>query len=119
MIGLRLMPHALEAPLAPLARDYRDLRAEGAACVLATIVATAGSTYRKAGAQMLVTAGRQLRGLLSGGCLEVDLVEHAREVLLTGNARLASYDMRGEGDLLFGIGSGCEGAVQVLLERVG
>ena len=113
------MSHALEAPLAPLARDYRELRAAGIACVLATVVATAGSTYRKAGAQMLVTAGRQLRGLLSGGCLEVDLVEHARTVLATGEARVASYDMRGEDDLLFGIGSGCEGAMQVLLQRVG
>lgn len=113
------MSHALEAPLAPLLRDYRELRAAGGPFVLATIVSTAGSTYRKAGAQMLVTRGAETRGLLSGGCLEVDLVEHAREVLESGVARLARYDMRGEGDLLFGIGSGCEGAMEVLLQRVG
>ena len=56
--------------------------------------------------------------LLSGGCLEVDLVLHARAVVDTG-ARRKNYDMRGEDDLLFGIGSGCEGAMQVLLQRVG
>ena len=52
--------------------------------MLATVVATEGSTYSKAGTQMLITAGSHLRGLLSGGCLEVDLVEHARKVLATG-----------------------------------
>lgn len=113
------MSHALEAPLAPLVRDFRDLRSLGDAFVLATVVSTAGSTYRKSGTQMLITAHSQLRGLLSGGCLEVDLVLHAHDVLTTGTARVASYDMRGDEDLLFGIGSGCEGAMQVLLQRVG
>ena len=113
------MQHALEAPLAPLARDFRELRSRGQAFVLATVVATEGSTYRKSGAQMLITAGGDLHGLLSGGCLEVDLVLHAREVLETGRAQLARYDMRGADDLIFGIGSGCEGAMEVLLQRVG
>jgi xanthine/CO dehydrogenase XdhC/CoxF family maturation factor len=113
------MSHALEAPLAPLLRDFRELRSLGDAFVLATIISTAGSTYRKSGTQMLITARSQLRGLLSGGCLEVDLVLHARDVLATGTARVVSYDMRGDEDLLFGIGSGCEGAMQVLLQRVG
>jgi len=113
------MIHPLDAPLAPLVRDFLELRAQGEPCVLATVVATAGSTYRKSGAQMLITAQAELRGLLSGGCLEVDLVERARRVLATGCAELASYDMRGEDDVLFGIGSGCEGAMEVLLQRVG
>jgi xanthine/CO dehydrogenase XdhC/CoxF family maturation factor len=113
------MAHPLEAPLAPLLRDFRELRAEGDAFVLATVVDTDGSTYSKSATQMLITAGSHLRGLLSGGCLEVDLVERARAVLTTGTPHLASYDMRGEDDLLFGIGSGCEGAMQVLLQRVG
>ena len=113
------MAHALETPLAPLVRDFLELKSQGAAFVLATIVATEGSTYRKAGTQMLITSASQLRGLLSGGCLEVDLVEHARDVLASGVPRLASYDMRGEDDRLFGIGSGCEGAMRVLLQRIG
>ncbi|HEY5559584.1 MAG TPA: XdhC family protein [Steroidobacteraceae bacterium] len=113
------MGHPLEAPLAPLLRDFRELQAQGHAFVLATVVGTEGSTYSKTGSQMLITASARLHGLLSGGCLEVDLVEHARQVLATGAAHRASYDMRGEDDLLFGIGSGCEGAMQILLQRVG
>jgi xanthine dehydrogenase accessory factor len=111
------MTHPLESPLAPLARDFRELRSRGEPFVLATVVSTEGSTYRKAGTQMLI-ADAKPRGLLSGGCLEVDLVEHARDVLESGKPRLASYDMRGEDDGLFGIGSGCEGAMRILLQRV-
>jgi xanthine/CO dehydrogenase XdhC/CoxF family maturation factor len=113
------MAHALETPLLPLVRDFRELQSKGRPFVLATVIATEGSTYRKAGTPMLITDSGQARGLLSGGCLEVDLVEHARSVLESGAARLAAYDMRGEDDRLFGIGSGCEGAMRVLLQRVG
>ena len=87
--------------------------------VLATLVATAGSTYRKAGARMLILADGGHLGLLSGGCLEADLKEHAGEVLRSGVARAVEYDMRGPDDILFGIGAGCEGAMRVLLEPAG
>jgi xanthine/CO dehydrogenase XdhC/CoxF family maturation factor len=113
------MAHALETPLLPMIRDFRELQSRGRPLVLATVIATEGSTYRKAGTPMLITESGQARGLLSGGCLEVDLVEHARDVLESGAARLAEYDMRGEDDRVFGIGSGCEGAMRVLLQRVG
>jgi xanthine dehydrogenase accessory factor len=92
------------APASPLPR------------VLATVVATAGSTYRKPGARMLIMADGSHLGLLSGGCLEADLKLHAQQVLDSGVARAIEYDMRGPDDVLFGIGAGCEGAMRVLLE---
>jgi xanthine/CO dehydrogenase XdhC/CoxF family maturation factor len=113
------MAHALETPLLPLVRDFRELQAESRPFVLATILATDGSTYRKAGTAMLITASGDRFGLLSGGCLEADLAEHARSVLESGQPKSAAYDMRGENDALFGIGSGCEGGMRVLLQRVG
>lgn len=87
--------------------------------VLATLVATAGSTYRKPGARMMLTADGGYIGLLSGGCLESDLNLHARQVLESGTAKAVEYDMRGPDDVLFGIGTGCEGAMRVLLEPAG
>src|SRR6202166_359165 len=87
--------------------------------VLATVVATAGSTYRKPGARMLIMADGSYLGLLSGGCLEADLKLHAQEVLNSGVPRTVEYDMRGPDDILFGIGAGCEGAMRVLLEPTG
>ena len=87
--------------------------------VLATIVATAGSTYRKPGARMLIMDDGSYLGLLSGGCLEADLKLHAEEVLKGAPPRAVEYDMRGPDDVLFGIGAGCEGAMRVLLEPAG
>ena len=89
---------------------------EPIARVLATVVATAGSTYRKPGARMLIMADGSYLGLLSGGCLEADLKLHAQQVIESGAARAIEYDMRGPDDILFGIGAGCEGAMRVLLE---
>lgn len=87
--------------------------------VLATVVATAGSTYRKPGARMLLMADGSYIGLLSGGCLESDLQIHAQEVLKSGAARAVEYDTRGPDDILFGVGAGCEGTMRVLLEPAG
>jgi xanthine dehydrogenase accessory factor len=87
--------------------------------ILATIVATAGSTYRKSGARMLIRPDGSYLGLLSGGCLEADLSGHAGKVQKDSVARSVDYDMRGADDLLFGIGAGCEGAMRVLLEPAG
>lgn len=87
--------------------------------ILATVVTTAGSTYRKPGARMLIMADGSYLGLLTGGCLEADLMLHAQEVLESGVPRAVEYDMRGPDDVLFGIGAGCEGAMRVLLEPAG
>jgi xanthine dehydrogenase accessory factor len=94
-------------------------RAPSAQAVLATVVSTAGSTYRKPGARMLLLADGSYIGLLSGGCLESDLQLHAAEVLATGVARAVEYDTRGPDDQLFGLGAGCEGTMRVLLEPAG
>jgi xanthine dehydrogenase accessory factor len=83
------------------------------------LVHTAGSTYRKPGALMLIAANGDYAGLLSGGCLEGDLREHAQSVIKTGRPELVTYDMRGADDLIWGLGLGCEGAMQILLFRVG
>jgi xanthine dehydrogenase accessory factor len=98
---------------------YERCRTEGDAAVFATVIRTAGSTYAKAGAHMLIAANGEYAGLLSGGCLEGDLAEHANHVRATGAARIVSYDMRTPDDQLFGLGAGCEGAMDILLVRVG
>lgn len=86
---------------------------------LATVLRTAGSTYRKCGAQMLIDYDGDFAGLLSGGCLEGDLHAHACAVIDDGTARTVSYDMRGPDDELWGLGAGCEGAMDILLQRIG
>ena len=94
-------------------------RAAGNALAVGLLVHTAGSTYRKPGALMLIAGNGEYSGLLSGGCLEGDLRDHARSVIETGKPRIIKYDMRGPDDLIWGLGLGCEGAMDILLFRVG
>jgi xanthine/CO dehydrogenase XdhC/CoxF family maturation factor len=110
-----MLIHTHLAQLLPLFITERDAQR---AVVLATVVRTAGSTYRKAGAQMVIAQSGEYSGLLSGGCLEGDLREHTREVLQTHEAKIVQYDMRSADDQLFGLGAGCEGAMDILLQSV-
>jgi xanthine/CO dehydrogenase XdhC/CoxF family maturation factor len=55
-------------------------------------------------------------GLVSGGCLESDLAAHARRLHATGRAELRAYDMRADDDALWGLGLGCNGSIDVLLQ---
>ncbi len=98
---------------------YTLAHADEGAPVLATVVATEGSTYRKSGARMVVLPDGRYQGLLSGGCLEGDLRYHADEVRVRGAPKLVAYDPRESDDALFGLGSGCEGAMRILLESAG
>jgi xanthine/CO dehydrogenase XdhC/CoxF family maturation factor len=109
----------MESPLGPLLPLFERARASGGALALGILMHTEGSTYRKPGALMLIAANGEYAGLLSGGCLEGDLAEHARTVISTGAARVVTYDLRSPDDLLWGLGIACEGAMQILLVRIG
>lgn len=97
---------------------YASLRRSGGTGVLATVVKTSGSTYRRAGARMLVSGDGRSAGLISGGCLESDLRERSADVFTAGKPLLVTYDSTSRDDILWGLGLGCTGTAQVLLERV-
>jgi len=97
---------------------YASLHRSGGTGVLATVVRTSGSTYRRAGARMLVSDNGRSAGLISGGCLESDLRERSKEVLSAGKPILVTYDSSSPGDILWGLGLGCTGIAHVLLERI-
>ena len=86
--------------------------------VLATIIQTDGSSYRKAGAMMLINDLGQYYGLLSGGCLESDIMRQARRCWDNQQNRIVEYDMREEEDLAWKLGIGCGGMVKILLQPV-
>ncbi|GBL03480.1 XdhC family protein [Glaciecola sp. KUL10] len=86
--------------------------------VLGTIYKTQGSSYRKAGAMMMLSSSTQQLGLLSGGCLESDIVRKARQVMETGKSMLVCYDATDEDDLSYQLGIGCGGVVHIMLQAV-
>ena len=86
--------------------------------VLATISATEGSTYYKTGAMMLISSQGDCIGLLSGGCLEADICQHAQEVFASGQTKLLRYDLMSDEALLWGLGLGCDGAIEIILNPI-
>lgn len=96
---------------------FEQSQQNGKRTVLATVVRTEGSVYRRPGARMLVTEDGQKIGAISGGCLEADILERSRSLLSTGGApTLVRYDTTSNDDIMFGLGLGCNGIVDVLLE---
>lgn len=86
--------------------------------VLAMIVDIDGSAYRKEGAWMLFQEDTPPIGMISGGCLENDLLKRAQQLFNTGKTELISYDMSAEDDLGWGRGAGCNGTVHILLRAI-
>ena len=91
---------------------------ENGASVLATVVDVKGSSYRLPGAKMLITETGESFGTVSGGCLEADVLERAKQVLKTGVPQVFVYDTTGTEDSVFSLNMGCRGVIRILLESV-
>ena len=106
----------MDSSLTELCGFFADASRRREPLVLATIVRTEGSTYRKAGARILISHSGATSGLLSGGCLEADLRERAARVLARGRPEGAIFDSRTSDDPIWGAGLGCEGANHIWLQ---
>jgi xanthine dehydrogenase accessory factor len=98
---------------------YRAARAlilgqcqEGAA--LATITQTRGSTFRRAGASMLVMRDGRMVCELSGGCPQRDIALRAQKVIDSGQQALVEYGRHANFDVM--LETGCGGELEVLIE---
>ncbi len=83
---------------------------------LATIVKVTGSAYRGPGARLLILPDGKTMGAVSAGCLERDLVERAQRAIAARTPALATYDTSDLGDNVWGLGIGCGGRIDVLIE---
>lgn len=92
------------------------LAAAGRRSALATVVRISGSAYRRPGAKLLVTADGEMCGSVSGGCLEADVRENALQVIRDGTPRLLHYDTGSDDTTVWGLGMGCNGAVDVFVQ---
>lgn len=99
-------------------RAFDKARQAGKQSALATVVHVKGSSYRRPGARMLITEDGELTGAISGGCLEGDALQKARHVMAQKRSMLVTYDTMDEDDAKLGIGLGCNGIIQVLIEPV-
>lgn len=90
----------------------------GLQTALATVVHVEGSSYRRAGARMLITEDGQLTGAISGGCLEGDALRKARLVMAQNKPMLVTYDTTDDDDAKLGVGLGCNGIIHILIEPI-
>jgi xanthine/CO dehydrogenase XdhC/CoxF family maturation factor len=93
--------------IADIIRFWETRRDEPLA--LATLVRAHGSSYRRPGARMLISAGGAAAGSLSAGCIEDEVIACAREVLRRCEPKLLSFDTRRR--------FGCSGSIEILVEH--
>ena len=91
---------------------------QGKQTALATVVQVEGSSYRRAGARMLVTEEGELTGAISGGCLEGDALRKARLAMAQQQPMLVTYDTTDDDDAKLGVGLGCNGIIHILIEPI-
>lgn len=98
--------------------EFRKIDISQRKAALATVVKVRGSSYRSPGARMLITDDGKWVGSISGGCLEGDALRKARQVMLAKKPMTVTYDTREESNQNLGIGLGCNGVIDVLIEPI-
>jgi xanthine/CO dehydrogenase XdhC/CoxF family maturation factor len=101
-----------------IVRGWSELRSREEPVVLATVVATSGSTYRRPGARLLLSAERWVAGGISGGCLERDVLSKSWWRTREGPLVVTYDSTSADDEETWTFGLGCNGRVDVLLERL-
>lgn len=97
---------------------FEEAHNEGKETALITLVHVEGSSYRRPGARMLITEDGLMTGAISGGCLEGDALRKALLAISEKRVKLVTYDTNDEDDAQMGLGLGCNGIIQVLIEPI-
>jgi len=97
--------------------DIERWRDAGKKVAIATVVQAYGSAPRRPGAKMAIADNGEFVGSVSGGCVENDVVEHARQVLEEDHARLVPYGISDE--MAFNVGLACGGQIEVFIQPFG
>lgn len=95
--------------------DLVRWRSAGRACATATVVRTWQSAPRPVGSTMAVASTGEVAGSISGGCVEADVHERAREVIRTGEPALLRYGVSDPD--AFAVGLVCGGTIEVFVQR--
>jgi xanthine dehydrogenase accessory factor len=82
--------------------------------VLATVVSSWGSAPVPVGGQLAVAPGERFEGSVSGGCVEVDVITEAADVMAEGRPRLFEFGVADE--TAWRAGLPCGGTIKVLLD---
>jgi xanthine dehydrogenase accessory factor len=98
-----------------IVNEVERWRQNGEQVAVATVVATRMSAPRPVGAKFAVSERGAICGSVSGGCVESDVVEQAKDVLENGVPKLLTYGI--SDDEALGVGLPCGGEIDVFIER--
>jgi xanthine dehydrogenase accessory factor len=90
-------------------------RSRGDRVALARVVATRRSAPRPIGSKLIVSEQGELAGSVSGGCVESEVVEAARDVLAGGKPQLLTFGI--SDDLALSVGLPCGGEIDVWVDE--
>jgi xanthine dehydrogenase accessory factor len=96
-------------------RDVIVATTAGERVVLATVIDTIRSAPRQPGAKMVVREDGTFSGSVSGGCVEADVVERAKQVFAGEDARRVHYGVS-DGEA-WEVGLSCGGEIDVWIEE--
>ncbi|HEX5197007.1 MAG TPA: XdhC family protein, partial [Gaiellales bacterium] len=93
--------------------DAAEVSGQGERVAVAMVVDTRRSAPRPLGSRLFVTESGEMRGSVSGGCVESDVVLRAQEVLRDGTPALVQYGITD--DDAFDVGLPCGGEIEVFI----
>jgi xanthine/CO dehydrogenase XdhC/CoxF family maturation factor len=86
----------------------------GKRAAIASVVRVTGSAYRREGTKMLIDEDGAMTCMISGGCLEPEIAEMAKTIIREGGLALRHFNL--DEDVLWGLGIGCGGSIDVYIE---
>ncbi len=103
-----------------LVKEIINYEGQSSCLVLATIIATEGSSPRKTGAQMLIFPRGNISGSIGGGSVEADIIKKGKVIIKNGSMKNKikkyCYDMSNKEAAQ--VGGVCGGSVEILLETI-
>ncbi len=96
-------------------QEIVKVRQEGIPAAMATIIQTKGSTPGKVQSRMLIKLDGTFIGTVGGGCVESEVWEAAKDVILTDKPKLVSF-LLNDDDIESGLI--CGGKVEIFIEPI-
>jgi xanthine/CO dehydrogenase XdhC/CoxF family maturation factor len=89
---------------------------EGRKVALATVIETWGSAPQPVGSQLVIDAGGNFMGSVSGGCVEGAVVTEAIDAIASGKPKVLQFGVADE--TAWKVGLACGGKIRVFVEPV-
>ena len=90
---------------------------DGRNIALATVIQTWGSAPQPVGSLLLIDEDGNFLGSVSGGCVEAEVIEQAKDVIATAAPKMLEFGV--EDETAWKVGLACGGTIRVFVEKVG